>query len=93
VDASTLEGTVPGTDVRVRVEGAATGDPVMVGGWDLKHQRPRPLTPLVSAGAVYFLRVIQGKPEGLAQALHGRMLCDYVAMAKAGFGLVFAGRY
>jgi CRISPR-associated protein Cmr3 len=93
VDPLTLVGTVPGTDVRVRVEGVATGDPVMVGGWDLKHQRPRPLTPLVSAGAVYFLRVVQGKPEVLAQALHGRMMCDDVAMAKAGFGLVFVGRY
>jgi CRISPR-associated protein Cmr3 len=93
LDPGTLEGTVPGTGTRVRLVGAATGDPALVGGWDLKAQRPRPLRAMVPAGAVYFLEVVAGDPGEVAAALHARPLCDDGAMARAGFGLALLGRY
>jgi CRISPR-associated protein Cmr3 len=93
LDGSTLEGRVPGTDVRVRLVGTALGDPLGVGGWNLKEQRPRALRPLVGAGSVYFLELIDGDWGSLGPMLHGQSLCDDPVMAKAGFGLAFLGRY
>lgn len=93
LDPTTREGTVPGTDVRVRLLAAAMGDPVAVGGWDLKEQRPRILKPLVGPGAVYFFELLGGDAAAMARSLHGQPLCDDHSMAKAGFGLAFLGRY
>jgi CRISPR-associated protein Cmr3 len=93
IDESSLEGTIPGTGVRARLVSAITGDPVAVGGWDLKHQRPRPLRPMIGAGAVYSFELLKGEPEAAISAFHGKSLCDDPSMSKAGFGFAFMGRY
>jgi CRISPR-associated protein Cmr3 len=72
---------------------AITGDPVAIGGWDLKHQRPRPLRPIIGAGAVYFFELLKGEAEAAVSALHGKSLCDDPSMSKAGFGFALMGRY
>ncbi len=93
IDESRLDGAIPGTAVRVRLVSAITGDPIAIGGWDLKHQRPRPLRPLVGPGAIYFFEIRDGDPQEAVHALHGQPLCDEPSMSKAGFGLAFIGRY
>jgi len=93
IDESKLDGTIPGTGVRVRLVSAITGEPIAIGGWDLKHQRPRPLRPMVSPGAIYFFEIRDGDPREAVRALHGQPLCDEPSMSKAGFGLAFIGRY
>ncbi|HWP34530.1 MAG TPA: type III-B CRISPR module-associated Cmr3 family protein [Thermodesulfobacteriota bacterium] len=94
LDDGRHEGTPPGCSARVRLIGAAIGPLVPAGGWDLSRQQPRDIQWLVPAGAVYFFEAADGEQARLAaEALHGRALCDDAAMARAGFGLAFVGRW
>ena len=89
-----VEGTEPRSGARVRLRGAAVGTLVPVGGWDLARREPRPIRWLVPAGAVYFFEAADAAAaRAAAQALHGQCLADDEAMARAGFGLAFAGRW
>lgn len=89
-----LEGIEPRSGARLRLRGAAVGGLVSVGGWDLARQAPRPLRWLVPGGAVYFFEASDaGAARAAVAAIHGKCLADDEAMARAGFGLAFAGRW
>jgi CRISPR-associated protein Cmr3 len=89
-----VEGLEPRSGVRLRLRGAAVGGLVPVGGWDLARQEPRPLRWLVPGGAVYFFEARDREAaRAAARAVHGRCLADDTQMARAGFGLAFAGRW
>lgn len=86
-------GMVPGTTVGVRLVGAALRAASPIGGWDLARQEPRPMRHMVGAGSVLFLEVTEGDPLAAVRALHDRSICDDSALARAGFGLAFVGRW
>lgn len=76
IDDSTLEGEVPSTGVRVRLEAAAIARAQSYSGWQpAADGRPGPgrAWRVVPAGSVYWLRVIAGDPP----ALHGASLCEH----------------
>jgi CRISPR-associated protein Cmr3 len=94
LDADRFEGILPGIGARLRLVGAAVGPLAPVGGWNLASQQPRPIHWLVPAGAVYFFDAEDaGQARAAADVMHGRSLCDDDAMAHAGFGLAFVGRW
>lgn len=93
IDTATLEGSPPGLVARLRLVGAAISESLALGGWDLKHQRPRAMRRLVGPGAVYYFDLVDGQTEAVSRVLHGRPLCDDPTMAGAGFGLAFIGGY
>jgi len=94
LDPERLEGAPPGCPGRVRLVGAAVGALMPAGGWDLAAQEPRPIQWLVPPGSVYFFEAAGvDDARAVAEALHGRPLCDDGALARAGFGLAFVGRW
>jgi CRISPR type III-B/RAMP module-associated protein Cmr3 len=89
-----VEGVEPRSGVRVRLRGAAVGALVPAGGWDLARQEPRPIRWLVPGGVVYFFEADdRAGARAAARAIHGQYLADDERMARAGFGLAFAGRW
>lgn len=94
LDPDRLEGTPPGCPGRVKLVAAAVGALIPVGGWDMATQEPRPVQWLVPPGSVYFFEAPAVEDaRTVAEALHGRPLCDDATMARAGFGLAFVGRW
>jgi CRISPR-associated protein Cmr3 len=94
LDSERLEGAPPGCPGRVRLVGAAVGALMPAGGWDLAAQEPRAIQWLVPPGTVYFFEAAGvDDARAVAEALHGRPLCDDATMARAGFGLAFVGRW
>ncbi|HLA64853.1 MAG TPA: type III-B CRISPR module-associated protein Cmr3 [Rhodothermales bacterium] len=77
--------------IRVRLDGAAVGRPVNVGGWDIAAGRPRPTRPAAPTGSVYFLTLEQpSDAAALFDSLDGQSLCSG-ADAQQGLGYVRLG--
>jgi len=68
----------------VNIISACIGKAVREGGWDYKHNRPKPLKSLVPAGSCYF---VQGDEEKI-RALHGKHIGERTAF---GYGEVAVG--
>lgn len=85
-NVTVLEGPpgVPG-----RCVSACLGKAVRAGGWDLARQEPRPLTPLLPAGSVWFYEA-EADDLDKVKALHGQCLGDKAAF---GFGQVAVGKW
>lgn len=75
---------VPGTAVS-----ACTGKLTQVGGWDLRRGEPRPLAPVVPAGATWFY---ESEPDQAAavSALHGQCFGELTSF---GSGQIVIGRW
>jgi len=81
--------------LRIRLVAAAVSKAVAVGGWDLVHNRPRPLRRAVPAGSVYFLEKVDGSLDAadvqrLLDAFHFQSLSS-AEDGQAGFGLALLG--
>lgn len=68
---------------------ATIGKPVMVGGWDLAHNRPKPMRKAVPAGSVYYFEITDGNAEALENIFHYKNISDYGS--QEGFGLSLLG--
>ncbi len=78
-----LEGCVPGTDTRLKLEAAAVPRWEPVSGWDLRQGKPKALRRMVPAGAVYWFRLL----DGSVQDLWLRHISDQEQDRRDGFGL------
>ncbi|MCF6158367.1 MAG: type III-B CRISPR module-associated protein Cmr3 [wastewater metagenome] len=65
------------------------GKPVMVGGWDLANNKPKPMRKAVPAGSVYYFEILEGDAENIASTFHYKNISDFGA--QEGFGLSLAG--
>lgn len=90
LDAEQLTGTVPGTELVVKLWGAAVGRWQAVSGWSYELGGPKPVRRLVPAGSVYFFEVQSGDATAL-QELWLQSLSDETVDANDGFGLVCWG--
>jgi CRISPR-associated protein Cmr3 len=90
LDAETLSGKIPGTDVRVLLRGAAVGRWQPVSGWCYEQGGPKPIRRLVPAGSIYFFDVLEGDPIQLSDHWL-RPFSDDDRDAQDGFGLVCWG--
>ncbi|MDI6871120.1 MAG: type III-B CRISPR module-associated protein Cmr3 [Bacillota bacterium] len=94
LDRDSLEGTLPGSGVRVRLKGACVDRWRPLSGWNLEKGRrgPKPIRRLVPAGAVYFFELCDGAGSGSALAdwwLHP--VSDEEQDRRDGFGLATYG--
>lgn len=80
-----LEGTPPGTQIRLKLEAVVLPRWEMVSGWDLQKGKPRAIRRMVPAGAVYWFKVVEGK--GVADALWLSNMSDNLQDHRDGFGL------
>lgn len=93
IDARSLEGTIPGTNVRVKLISAVNGRWQAVSGWsyDSRNYGPKPVRRAVPAGSVYFFEVIDGNFD--AGNFWLKSVCDDVKDIHDGFGLAMWGNY
>lgn len=92
VSPGTLEGTPPGTNVRLRLVGAAIGRWKAVSGWSLAPPRgPKPVRRLVPAGGVYFFDALTD-PAPLAERWL-QPVSDSPQDCTDGFGLALWGTW
>ncbi|MBE3551068.1 MAG: hypothetical protein IMX03_07590 [Brockia lithotrophica] len=75
----------------VEVLAVATGRPLLVGGWDIVRNRPKPRLPAVPAGTVLVVRVPEGQARMLAKAVCAAALTDDLSWE--GYGFVTVGAY
>ena len=87
-----LEGTVPETDVKVRLKGAAIGRWRTVSGWSYEKHGPKALKRTVPAGGVYFFEIVSGQASALASRWLSSV-CDDSQAANDGFGLATWGTW
>ncbi|HRX69855.1 MAG: hypothetical protein H6973_10015 [Gammaproteobacteria bacterium] len=78
-DVKVWRGQLNGVDLVLHC--AVLGKAVREGGWDLLHQRPRPVRSLIPAGSVYFCTV-QGNYQGAIDALHGQHIGHDTALGR-----------
>ena len=59
-------------NVELYLLGVVSGKPRRFGGWDIRHNRPRPVQSYIPAGSCFYVRPINGSDE-LTQ-LHGEQI-------------------
>ncbi|MBN2465167.1 hypothetical protein JXD38_06055 [candidate division WOR-3 bacterium] len=79
INGTTMTGTIPGTDLAVKLVGACVGRSVPAGGFNILTG-PKPTTRAVPAGSVYFFEPVNagngaaGLVEKFVEVLHGPVL-------------------
>ncbi|MCS7076419.1 MAG: type III-B CRISPR module-associated protein Cmr3 [Bacteroidia bacterium] len=105
LDENTLEGNVPGTDLRLKLVTAAIGKPTLLGGFNMKAKNgkgfPKPMCRMVPEGSVYYFRILEGTYEEVIQKFHFKSVSEKSPSkeensttdntAKKGFGIAFIG--
>lgn len=88
-----LEGSVPGSSIRLKLMGASIERWKPISGWNLESgcKGPKPIRRLVSAGSVYFFEYVSGNREELADNLWLSSISDDKQDCKDGFGSVIWG--
>lgn len=88
---ASTESKVEPSALEVEVLAAATGRPLLVGGWDIVRNRPKPRLPAVPAGTVLVVRVPKGQARMLTKAVRAAALTDDLSWE--GYGFVTLGAY
>ena len=94
IDAVTLTGTIPNTNVTVKLVSAVTERWQPVSGWSYESStslRHKPMRRAVPAGSVYFFRITNGTLE--TKSIWLNSICTDEQNINDGFGLVLAGKW
>lgn len=86
LDSQTLTGTLPHTNLKVKLRATAIDRWLPVSGWDLQQHAPKAMRKAVSAGAVYWFEIQSGNPAELAQA-QWQAFSDNEQDRRDGFGI------
>jgi len=87
IDLQTMEGELPDSKVRVKLESVAIDRWLPVSGWDSIVWKPKATRKAVGAGAVYWFRLINEMDEKTLQQLWGQTLADHQQDQNDGFGV------
>ena len=90
LDSQTLTGTLPHTNLQVKLRSAAIDRWLPVSGWDLQQHAPKAMRKAVSAGAVYWFEIQSGNPDELSQA-QWQSFSDNEQDRRDGFGIGLIG--
>ena len=90
LDGETLTGTLPHTNLQVKLRAAAIDRWLPVSGWDLQQHAPKAMRKAVSAGAVYWFEIQSGNTAELAQA-QWQAFGDNGQDCRDGFGIGLIG--
>lgn len=78
-----------GGDLRVKLLTAAVGRPLVIGGWDMKKNRPKRRQYAVPAGSVLIVKVKKEQAEQLVRTIHSKKLTD--DLEHEGYGCAVCG--
>lgn len=90
LDSESLEGNIPGTDVKVRLRSACLTRWQAISGWSLKDRGPKPLRRMVPAGSIYFFERLSGDAAQLAECWF-KSVSDNEQDRRDGFGTALWG--
>lgn len=90
-----LEGSPPGTKVRLKLVSACVRRWQPISGWSLEAGSvgPKPIRRLVPAGSVYFFDILEGDAATLVEHLWLQPLSDDQQDRRDGFGLALWGKW
>ena len=93
IDSAALTGTIPNTNVTVKLISAVTERWQPVSGWYYEHGTtgPKPMRRAVPAGSVYFFEIVSGTVD--AKSLWLKSICTDEQNINDGFGLVLPGKW
>ena len=91
IDNTTLEGTVPRTNITLKLHGAIVERWRPISGWSYETGQPKAVRRLVPAGSIYFFELTEGTWSGLLNAAWMRNMCDETQDNNDGFGLALWG--
>lgn len=93
LDEKPLQGTVPGSTVKVKLVGASVDRWKPISGWSYEKETlgPKPSRRLVPAGSVYFFEIIDGDFGSVLDSCWMRSVCDEEQDRNDGFGLTIWG--
>jgi CRISPR-associated protein Cmr3 len=74
--------------LKVKLVSAILSRPQLIGGFDMKDLKPKPMLKAVPAGSVYFFEIQSGDGK-LLQTINGKSISDY--NEKEGFGISYYG--
>ncbi len=86
-----LQGTPPGTSVRLKLVGAAVKRHGAVSGWEYARGRPKPVRWLAPTGSVYFFEILSGSAESLINDAWLQPVSDNEKDRDSGYGLALWG--
>ncbi len=92
IEANTLEGIVPGTNVKVVLKSAAIQRWRAISGWSYEDKGPKPIRRITPTGSVYFFEVVEGNAQELAMAWM-KSVCLDKQDVNDGFGLAVWGTW
>ena len=85
------DGLVPGTSTRVKLRAAAVGRRQAITGWDYQLRQPKPVQLAAPAGSVYFLDIVDGSADDIAENAWLMSVASESAARLDGFGLALWG--
>lgn len=86
INPETMEGTLPQSQVHVKLIAAAIGKATNLGGFDMQKRKFKPMKRAVPAGSTYYFESLQGENPSY---IHGKSISDY--LPEQGFGIAFLG--
>lgn len=97
IDERTLTGEF--NQLKLKLLTAIIGKPVLVGGFDMKEGKPKPMYKAVPAGSVYYFELLEGGHlEEVIKVFHQQAISEIadpstnVITANQGFGIAYVGK-
>jgi len=90
IDATTLQGVIPGSSVKVILKSAALQRWKAISGWSYELKGPKPIRRMVPTGSVYFFEVVEGNTAELSEVWM-KSVCGDAQDVNDGFGLALWG--
>ncbi len=77
-------------DINLKLIGCSLGKFILIGGWDLANQKPKPMYRAVPAGSVYYFEVLdETSKDKILETFHLKNISD--VYPEEGYGLSFVG--
>jgi len=87
IDEKTLVDEYKG--LKLKLLTAAIGKPILIGGFNMKERKPKPMYKAVPAGSVYYFEIIEGDLQKAFEVFNQKAISDFYH--EQGFGIVFVG--
>lgn len=87
IDAKTLQGKLPKSDVEVKLEAVAIDRWLPVSGWDSIVWKPKATRKAVGAGSVYWFKLLSPMNQKTLQQLWAQAIADHPQDQRDGFGV------
>ena len=88
LDTETLQGEIV-SGLKVKLVSALVKRPDLIGGYDMKNNRAKPMLKAVPAGSAYFFDILEGNAD-LLKHIQGKSVSD--VKSEEGFGIVYFGK-